>query len=95
MKRCYFEQGLESKGLITERELSRNGSTVFVKVHCPFDVLCDRAEKFQYKMPLKDTAMSQQTINEELLAVRLSFRRFVERILPRRFSKYDHGNARM
>lgn len=84
MKRNYFEAGLERKGMITERELSTNGSTVFVKIHCPFSVLCDRAEKFQYKMPLKETALTNNLMSDELLAARASVRRMFLRCLPKR-----------
>ena len=93
MKRNYFERELERKGIVTERELSTNGCTVFVKIHCPFPVLCDRAEKFQYKMRLKETALANNLMPDELLAVRTSVRRMFARCLPKRLVRLVWGLA--
>ncbi|EDQ84198.1 uncharacterized protein MONBRDRAFT_30480, partial [Monosiga brevicollis MX1] len=54
-KRLHFEVELVQKGLVLEHELGAGDKVVFVKIHTPFKVLCARAEKFQYKMPLRES----------------------------------------
>ena len=34
-----------------------DGRVIYIKIHAPFAVLCARAEKFQFKMPLKETVL--------------------------------------
>ena len=55
-KRLRFEMNLMRKGLVLEREQSR-AKVVFVKVHCPFHILCERAQAFQMKLPLKKATL--------------------------------------
>eukprot|EP00045_Choanoeca_perplexa_P014511 m.171086 g.171086 ORF g.171086 m.171086 type:complete len:1079 (-) comp16700_c1_seq1:61-3297(-) len=56
-KRFRFEHELVAKGLKLEHEMGSDGRVVYIKVHAPFNVLCARAEKFQFKMPLKQTVL--------------------------------------
>ncbi|KAJ3215340.1 Anoctamin-7 [Dinochytrium kinnereticum] len=49
-----FEGKLLKKGLLVERETSfEDASEVFVKILCPFHVLCTEAQLMKLKMPLK------------------------------------------
>ena len=55
-KRRIFEANLREKGLELEHESAEHSSdnnTYFVKIHCPFDVLCDGAEFINLKLPFK------------------------------------------
>jgi anoctamin-5 len=54
-KRASFESKLKSRGLIVEPEMAENGTTYYVKIHAPFEVLCRKAEQISMNMPLKPT----------------------------------------
>ncbi|KAJ3287415.1 Anoctamin-7 [Borealophlyctis nickersoniae] len=51
--RTAFEVALLSAGLFLEREVAPDGVKVFLKIMCPFERLCDEAEKQKLKAPLQ------------------------------------------
>ncbi len=44
---------ISRSSLKVEKELGEDGHTVFVKIHAPFDTLCNAAEEIKLVMPLK------------------------------------------
>ncbi|XP_063678838.1 anoctamin-7-like isoform X3 [Bolinopsis microptera] len=77
-KRRIYESNLRDRGLELEHESAEHSSdnnTYFVKVHCPFDVLCDGAEFMNLKMPFKEEERTHSSWLDHLVptCVRNSF----------------------
>ncbi|KAL5260078.1 hypothetical protein ACHWQZ_G010263 [Mnemiopsis leidyi] len=77
-KRRVYEANLRERGLELEHESAEHSSdnnTYFVKVHCPFDVLCDGAEFMNLKMPFKEEVRDHSSWIDRLIpgCVRNSF----------------------
>lgn len=50
---CCVHSTIKSRTLKLERELGQDGRTVFVKIHAPFETLCNVAEEINLVLPLK------------------------------------------
>jgi hypothetical protein len=51
--RATFESQLVKRGFVLDTEVAEDNVTHYVKVHAPFTVLCQTAEKLRVRMPLK------------------------------------------
>ncbi|XP_064481991.1 anoctamin-4-like [Ornithodoros turicata] len=61
--RLLFEKAMKDEGLLLEEEFI--GSYVFVKVHCPFERLCQEAERVRLDLPLDGLIIEGQEDGED------------------------------
>ncbi len=52
--RATFESQLAEMGFVLEPEVGEDNTTHYVKLHAPFTLLCQTAEKLRIRMPLKE-----------------------------------------
>eukprot|EP00111_Clytia_hemisphaerica_P002798 TCONS_00007881-protein len=91
-KREMFEENLRGLGLELETEDVENscdGKTKYVKIHIPWKLMCEKAEEYKMKMPLKENEMDIRTFTERMMSKLCWFNPFeLEADIPEEQSCY-------